>query len=557
MKIIGANICVRPTGKRIRDAGVCLLEDGAPIVAIAEERITRKKHDWSLSNSFSYCLDAADCRPEDIDMYVFSICGTKTPNVDFVYKCLLSDGINIEKSKIVICPSHHLSHAASAFFASGFDDSIILVADRDGSILDGSERTVFPNSVEHVSCYIGRGNEIRLIDRDESFHGDIGLGLGYSYVTEWLGFEGHSMAGKTMALASYGEKGAFGSAHFFVYSNGRIQCTLEPIDSNKSLAVRRLIHKKTGIDIGAHCRDYGSKKAFDIARLVQDDLEQVLIKKLRYLREKNGMKNLCFAGGVALNCRLNYKIHKAGIFDNFFIQPAAGDTGQCLGNALYGYHIVSGQHGKYKMKHAYLGKKYSRTEIGEAISIYSGKIEVERPSNLYEHIAEKLFQGKIVAWFQGRSEFGPRALGARSILASPALPEMREKLNKEIKFREWFRPFGVIVLKEYSGEFFDFEQESPFMLIAPQVRKNVRDRIPSAVHVDSSCRIQTVDAQTNGNLHQLLTAFYAKAGIPVLINTSFNIQGEPIVETPLDALKCFLHSSMTCLVMEDYVITKK
>lgn len=202
------------------------------------------------------------------------------------------------------------------FFASGFQDSLIMVADRDGSIIEGGEKEPFANSVEHISYYLGSGVKIDLLERDNDCFGDVGMGLGYSYVTEWLGFDGHSMAGKTMALAAYGQTGALHPAHFYEFRDNKIHCLLEPIDSNKSLSVRRLIYRATGKDIGAHCLDYSSQDAINVSRLVQDDLEAVVIQKLRYLKEKTGANKLCFAGGVALNCRLNYLIYKSNLFDD-------------------------------------------------------------------------------------------------------------------------------------------------------------------------------------------------------------------------------------------------
>ncbi len=557
MKIIGANICCRPSGKKIRDAGACLVEDGNLIVAIAEERITRIKHDGSVCNSIVYCLEASNNQVEEIDLFVFSMCGTLPPTIEYVHDYLINEGLAIPFSKISICPSHHLSHASSAFFASGFKNSLIIVADRDGSILCGNEPMPFSNSVEHISYYLGNGENIDLVERDETLFGDVGLGLGYSYVTEWLGFDGHSMPGKTMALAAYGDYKSLEPAHFYSFKDNKIQCLLEPIDCDKSLSVRRLILKATGKDIGAHCIDPCEQISCDVASLVQYDLEKVVLEKLKYLKNKTGAKNLCFAGGVALNCRLNYAIYKAELFNNIFIQPAAGDTGQCLGNAMFGYHMVKNGKNKFAMKHSYFGKIYSSEVIEKAILQFSDKISIIETDNLVHFIAKELIRDKVVAWYQGGSEFGPRALAHRSIIASPLHKEMRDHLNKDIKFRERFRPFGVCVIKEDVDKYFDFDLDSPFMLIAPQVLKEAQSLIPGAVHIDSSCRIQTVEREYNEKFYNLLTEFKKLTGVSVLINTSFNIKGEPIVETPFDALYSFAESSIDYLVLEDYIIVHK
>ena len=534
-----------------------MIEDGQLMVAIAEERITRLKHDYTIYNSIHYCLDACGINLEDIDLFVFSICGAKPLTKAYVHQYLADSGLAIPLSKILVSPSHHLSHAASAFFSSGFQDSLIIVADRDGSILAGDEPETHANSVEHLSYYLGNDKDITLLERDDDWFGDLGVGLGYCYITEWLGFDGHAMAGKTMALAAYGKTGALDPAHFYEFRNNQIHCLLEPADFNKTLSVRRLIFKATGKDIGAHCADVGSEDAFNVSRLIQDDLETVILQKLRYLKEKTGMKNLCFAGGVALNCRLNYIIHKSGLFENIFIQPAAGDTGQCLGNALYGYHMVSRKPRSFVMKHAYYGRSYSESEVMSAIEKHLPHIIVEKPTDLFGQVAERLHIGAVVAWYQGKSEFGPRALGNRSILASPLLHDMKDRLNAQVKFREWFRPFGICVSADYSSEYFDFCGHNPYMLIAPQVLECAKNLIPSAVHIDGSCRIQTVDEKYNNRLYNLLNAFQQKSGIPILINTSFNIKGEPIVESPEDALKCFLSTGIDCLVLHDYLILKR
>lgn len=556
MKIIGANICQRPTGKELLDAGACLLEDGNIVVAIAEERLTRVKHASSIVNSINYCLDCGKLSTDEVDMFVFSVCGCQTVSVDYIQEILKVSGFEIPQNKIQVCPSHHLSHAASAYYPSGFEESIILVADRDGSVLDGEDPVPYANSVEHISYYIGKGTQIELIDRDEFFYGDVGVGKAYSYVTSWLGFDGHNHAGKTMALAAYGDSSNLYPAHFFDFEENKIHCLLEPLEDNKSLAVRRMIYKMAGLDIGAGGDYRQSKYAADVARLVQDNMEEAILKKLEYLRKKTGISKLCFAGGVALNCKMNYEIYKHRIFSDIFIQPAAGDTGQCLGNALYGYHILKGGRNRYAMHNAYFGKAYSSQDIQTAIREFGSRFEVVRPENVYSYTAQQLIENKIVAWFQGRSEFGPRALGNRSILANPAIRDMKNILNARVKFRESFRPFGASVMKDEACKYFDIDIDSPYMLFATKVFEDRIKDISSVVHVDSSCRIQTVDRDNNPEFYRLLFEFRKISQIPILINTSFNIRGEPIVETPEDAIKCFASTNIDCLVLGNYVLKK-
>jgi carbamoyltransferase len=296
----------------------------------------------------------------------------------------------------------------------------------------------------------------------------------------------------------------------------------------------------------------------DLAWRVQDDTENVLLGRARWLRETTGASNLCIAGGVALNCVANGRLARESGFENVWIQPAAGDDGIAIGCAYYGYLEILKARRTFVMEHSYLGRRYSDQDIDSAIGKFLVRIQITAAcsADICRDTAKLLAEQRVIGWFQGASEFGPRALGNRSLLADPRKPEMKDILNSRVKHRQAFRPFAPIVLAERAKEIFEGEEDSPFMLIAKRVRPEWRDRIPAIVHVDGTARVQTVREQTNPALYRLLREFEALTGVPVLINTSFNVKGEPIVETPRDAVVCFLTTGIDHLVLHDTLISK-
>jgi carbamoyltransferase len=296
----------------------------------------------------------------------------------------------------------------------------------------------------------------------------------------------------------------------------------------------------------------------DLAWRVQDDTEKVLLARANWLRETTGARNLCIAGGVALNCVANGRVAREAGFENVWIQPAAGDDGIAIGCAYYGWLEVLKQRRGFVMEHAYVGRSYSDEEVRAATQRSMVKVQTTavKSSNIYAETAKLLADQKVIGWFQDRSEFGPRALGNRSLIADPRKAEMKDILNSRVKHRQPFRPFAPIVLAERMRDVFEGEEDSPFMLIAKSVRPEWRDRIPAIVHVDGTARVQTVRESTNPTLYRLLKEFEALTGVPVLINTSFNIKGEPIVETPRDAMRCFLTTGIDHLVLHDTLISK-
>jgi carbamoyltransferase len=553
MKVIGMNIGKTQDGISLYDGGCALVEDGLPLVAIAEERITRKKYDGGIKNSLKYCLESTGNQIKDIDLFVFSICCDEPLRIDYVKNILKKNKIKIPEEKIIINESHHLSHACSSYFASPFKEAIVLVVDNEGNILEKKYKKYWKNRLERTSIYVAKGNEITLQKRYHDGFKELGIGAAYNFFTRWLGFRSHQEAGKTMGLASYG-KPTFKNVQIFKNH----KCLIENKHEKKASAVRELILKQTGIDIGKKRTSvkYPKKIQEDVAYLIQDQVEKELIKLVKETVSETKIKNMCIAGGVGLNCVANYKILKqTGV--NLFVQPASGDTGQCLGNAYMGYYIYSKKKKRNQLKTAYLGKEYTKKEISSEINKYNNKITCKIIKDDFLTVAELISKGNIIGWFQGKSEFGPRALGDRSIIADARNKDMKDILNRKIKFREQFRPYAPIVLEEDASKYFDLDRPSPFMLLATKVKKGKDKEITSVTHVDKTARIQTINNNQNPQVYKLLKQFKKITSCSVILNTSFNIAGEPIVESPKDAINCFLSTNLDYLVIGNYLISKK
>ncbi len=554
MKIIGINMGISSNGMGANDGGCALIDNGFPIIAIAEERITRKKYDGGFVNSFKYCLKNAHCLAKDIDYFVFSNCCDEPLNIDFVKDILQKNNLSIPEKKIIINKSHHLAHAAGVFYPSQFDKALILVVDNEGNILQKTSDNYWENSLERTSMYIGEGTNIELLERYNDTPGDLGIGGAYNFFTHWLGFNSYKDAGKTMGLASYGEDFFQGLK---LFSGGK--CCLENTNKDKLGSVRRFFSEKAGVDIGERGKSTKNpdKIQKDVAFFIQKETERILIEIVKKAVKKYKIKNLCISGGVALNCVANYKIFEKTGIEKIFIQPASGDDGQCLGNAYLG-HFSKNKLGKRKSVGSfYLGKKYSKGDIKRAVNSYSDKIEYIESKNLYKTVAKLIASDKIIGWFQGGSEFGPRALGNRSIFANPRNPRTKSYINGKVKFRESFRPYAPVVLEEYISQYFELNFPSPFMLLAPRVYSNKASLIPAVTHVDGSARVQTVNKMQNPRLYSLISEFEKITGIPIILNTSFNVNGEPIVESPEDAIKCFMGTNIDVLVIGNYIINKK
>ena len=580
------------------DSAAALVEDGRVVAAAQEERFTRKKHDASFpSNAIGYCLEAAGGRLSDIDHIAFY----DKPFLKFerlleTYIALAPAGFRsfqmaiplwlkeklFQKSLLrnklqefdeefdgarLLFTEHHLSHAASAFYPSPFDKAVVLTMDGVGEWAT-------------TSAALGEGNRLEIF---QEIHFPHSLGLLYSAVTYYTGFKVNSGEYKVMGLAPYGQPkyaqlildhlidlkpdGSFRlDMSYFDYCTG-LTMTNERFAKLFGQPVRAPDQLLTPFHM-------------DVAASIQVVLDEAVLRLTRSLASKTGARNLCLAGGVALNCVANGKVLRDGKFDRIWIQPAAGDAGGAVGAALAAFHQFKGEPRSVApsdaMSGAFLGPEFSQSEIERRLGAAGARFAVLAEEKMVEATAKALSDQLAVGWFQGRMEFGPRSLGARSILGDPRSPAMQKNLNLKVKYRESFRPFAPAVLREDVSDWFELDSDSPYMLIVADVRDDKRramsaqehalfgidklnvsrSEIPAVTHVDYSARIQTVSADTNPLFHRLLRQFKAMSGCPVLVNTSFNVRGEPIVCTPEDAFRCFMGNELDVLVVGNCVLGK-
>ena len=581
------------------DSAACLLKDGKIVAAAQEERFTRKKHDPSYpKNAIEFVLNYGNLKVSEVDQIVFFekpflkferlletyVAFAPKGFVSFAkamplwikdklfQKNLLLNNLKEQDDKYnsddnIFFSDHHLSHASSAFFPSPFEEAVILTADGVG---EWATTTVA----------VGKGNELEI---KKEIHFPHSLGLLYSAFTYYTGFKVNSGEYKLMGLAPYGNP---------IYEN-KIR---ELIDIKKDGTFRlnqNFFNYATGLTMtndhfnklfGQKPRDPKKNKLtqfhMDIASSIQKVTEDIMIKLARSIRSEYGIKNLCLAGGVALNCVANGKILKEKIFENVWIQPAAGDAGGSLGAALALWYIDQKNkrivNSNDDMEGSYLGSEFDQSQIEKELKSVGANYETVDYKNLINKTSDFLSQEKAVGWFQGRMEFGPRALGARSILGDPRSDKMQKNLNLKVKYRESFRPFAPSVLREDLPEWFDLNVDSPYMLLVAEInpdkkikmtneqkklfgidKLNVkRSDIPAVTHVDYSARIQTVNKNTNKMYYDLILKFKEKTGCPVIVNTSFNVRGEPIVNTPTDAFNCFMGTELDYLVIGNCILDK-
>jgi carbamoyltransferase len=581
------------------DAAAALLRDGQLIAAAEEERFTRIKHDFQFpSQAINFCLETAGIKGADLDYVVFfekpfrkfdRILMTVLQTYPQSYKVFRESMITwlIDKlwvgSKIeselgvpkerVLFGEHHLSHAASAFLCSPFEESAILTVDGVGEWIT-------------ASWGVGRGNEIRLLKHMEFPHS---LGLLYSAFTAFLGFEVNEGEYKVMGMAPYGQPRYLDKVWKLVRQNADGSFSLDMSyfcfhHSTSRTYNRRFVElfgdpRPAGMHFFTDSTGYPSyfgkrptnydevarlnQHYADIAASIQRVTEELLLGMARHLHEQTGLKRLCIAGGVGLNSVANGRILRETPFEELYIQPAAGDGGGALGAALWAYNTLLGKPRNFKMEHAYWGKCYSASEIGDFLN--QNNIPFHQFNNedqLLDVVAEQLTRGKVLGWFQGRFEWGPRALGNRSILADPRNPEMKDIVNTKIKFREPYRPFAPSVLSECTQRYFDFpdaQRHYParFMLYVAPVRPSEQKTLPAITHVDGTGRLQTVFRDQNPLYYSLIERFGQATGVPVVLNTSFNLRGEPIVTTPANAFNTFSKSEMDSLVLGNFLIEKR
>jgi carbamoyltransferase len=559
------------------DVSACLLRDGEIAYAIAKERITREKHDSGFyEKAVNYCLQAEGIALSDVDLVVRNCYILPVQEIEsrlqhqflpYLFggeeRALAAKSpLYLSSAENVTTVSHHLAHAYSAFAACPFDEGVVMIVDGVGSYATDvmekypQEDVPDPLARESESYYRFSGSDIETLKKiwlnptrgflSDEFYNMPGLGALYSRVSSYI-FASWNKCGEVMGLAPYGRPDKV--KPLLAIKDGRLTVPDWLADFRQAWFPDTDKDWQTSSSI-EHWQD--------LAWRVQDDTEKVLLERAVWLRETTGAKNLCIAGGVGLNCVANGRLAREAGFDNIWVQPAAGDDGIAIGCALYGHLAIQKKPRSYVINHAYFGKAYKDEDVRAATDHSSVRLEmINKPSeDICRETAKVLSEGKVIGWFQGRSEFGPRALGNRSILADPRKAEMKDHLNKRVKFRQAFRPFAPIVLAERAKEIFETDDESPYMLMAVRVRPEWKDKIPAIVHVDGTARLQTVRQDTNPRLHQLLKEFDALTGVPVLLNTSFNIRGEPIVETPRDAVDCFLGTGIDYLALHDRLISK-
>ena len=581
------------------DSAACILVDGKIIAAAQEERFTRKKHDPSYPhNAIEFVLKFANLKLNEVDQIVFFekpflkferlletyvafaprgfVSFSKAMPIwikeklfqkNLLFNKLKEHDQNYKSDRNIFFSDHHLSHAASAFFPSPFEEAVILTADGVGEWAT-------------TTIAVGKNNYLEI---KKEIHFPHSLGLLYSAFTFYIGFKVNSGEYKLMGLAPYGTP---------IYEN-KIKELIDIKDDGTFRLNQKYFNYATGLTMtndnfnnlfGHKPRDSKKDKItqfhMDIAASIQKVTEEIMLKLAKSIRKEYDIKNLCLAGGVALNCVANGKILKEKIFDNIWIQPAAGDAGGSLGAALALWYI---EHKNKRitnfaddMKGSYLGTEFSQNDIEKELSSIGANYETLNYENLINKTAEYLSNEKAIGWFQGRMEFGPRALGSRSILGDPRSDKMQKNLNLKVKYRESFRPFAPSILKEDLSHWFDIKVESPYMLLVADINTNKkiemsdyqnklfgidklnvkRSEIPAVTHVDYSARIQTVSKNTNKAYYDLISKFKEITGCPVLVNTSFNVRGEPIVNSPTDAFNCFMGTDLDYLVIGNCILDK-
>ena len=570
MKILGINIASH-------DTSAALIVDGRLICAFEEERFNKKKHTSAFPiNAIKECLKVSKNKMDAIDYIAVSTDPIRQIRKfwlegaikhDYRLKMMLDEKNSMQNyydienlirktlkyKKKIQYYKHHLNHLTSCYYPSNFKKALVVSYDGVGE----GETGYFS---------IGNKNKIKVIYKDNLFPNS--LGLLYAAITSYLGWRYNCDEGIIMGLASYGNPNNKIPKNKKTY----IQVFREIVSYKKNLNINIdtdwiTFHKERDTWISEKfIKVFGKKRKYenrltqhhkDIAAALQLRLEEIVLHQLRFLKKKYKLSKLCLAGGVALNCTMNGKIAKFKIFDEIFVQPASSDAGLAIGAAI---NCSLEYQPKKKLifeTNCYLGSRYSNLEIKKVINRFKSKVKIVNNKNIYDFASNVLIKQKIIGWFQGAAEFGPRALGNRSILAAPNPTKIKDHINKNVKFRENFRPFAPAILKEFASRYFNINQKSEYMLIAFDVKPEMKKHVSATVHVDNTCRVQTVTENSNKKFYSLLKKMYEKTNNPVLLNTSFNIKGQPIVNSPVDAIKCFLKYNIDFLIIGDYILQKK
>lgn len=585
------------------DSAAALLHDGQLVAAVDEERFSRIKHDNGYpAQAIDFCLKSAGITVQDLDYVVFyekplpkferilvSTLST-VPRSAALFrdamatwfseklwiKSLLLGRLNLPARKMLFA-DHHMSHAASAFFCSPYEDAAILTIDGVG------EWTT--TALGHATAdWTGDGSQVNRITLDREMRFPHSLGLLYSAFTAWLGFRVNNGEYKVMGMSPYGDPnyldkiakvltvaddGSFALDMDYFSFHRSTEATFNqrfvdlfgaPRNKDALFATDRT-HPRGDSGLSKGTRDLNQYHA-DVAASIQVATEEAVLKMVRHLHATTGSENLCMAGGVALNSVANGRIVREGPFKNVYIQPAAGDSGGALGAALYAYHVLLGKPRTFVMEHAYWGQAFSDAEVADFLKAEGLPYRQVDDDKLMDELVEDLTTGKVLGWFQGRFEWGPRALGNRSILADPRREEMKEIVNEKIKFREPFRPFAPVVVEDRAHEFFttprlDENYLARYMLLVSPVVEEKQAVVPATTHVGGTGRLQTVRRAWNPRYHDLIQRFGQATGVPVLLNTSFNLRGEPIVTSPRNAFNTFVGSDIDTLVLSNFVVRKE
>ncbi len=567
-----------PLGYFGHDASAAIFSDGQLIASAAEERFTRVKFSLNLSgntmlprNAINFCLNKANINIKDVDL-VTHYCDFNEfiinkrieylrpwfvdgeehyveESYNSIFNSMMSHEIVLNQFKQMAgyVPKrffhvpHHESHAASAFYPSGFREALIFTNDGTGEI-------------ESSLIAVGKENSITEIERTFI---PTSLGSLYLIITVFLGFRSLGDEYKVMGLASYGNPQKyriFFDAVVNLLENGKYSTELLASPNLKNMIISNLGKPRKS-------NEPFSARDADVAAALQESINKAVLHKLKYFKKEIGIKNLCMAGGVALNCTLNGMIARSGLFNKIFIQPAANDEGCSIGAALYAYYkTINDKHkNRSKLETTFWGPRYNDQDILNELNKYREKLQWSKHNDIASETALALCEEKVVGWFQGKMEFGPRALGHRSILADPRNPQMKDRINEKVKRRESFRPFAPAVIEEEAAKYFDMTglNGSPFMLFAVPVLNQYRNIIPAVTHVDGSARLQTVSKKNNRLFWNLISEFNKLSGIPVVLNTSFNLRNEPIVCSPKDAILCFLSTDLDCLAIGNFFVKKR
>jgi carbamoyltransferase len=550
------------------DAAAALIQNGRLTAAAQEERFTRNKHDQNFPrNAIDFCLQQSGIQLQDLDYIAFYdkplvkfdrilqtyiatwpkglLSFLKAMPVWIKEKIWIPQSIRSELNyeKDILFTEHHISHAASAFLVSPFQEAAIITTDGVGEW-------------DTTTYGIGRGSDIQL---KKSIGFPHSLGLFYSAFTYYLGFKVNSAEYKVMGLAPYGEPRFYDLITknlIFIADDGSFHLNMKYFVYEYGLT---MVGRKFAKLFGEPVRQPESKLSQfhkDVAASLQKVTDTIMVRMSQHVEKETGMKYLCLAGGVALNCVSNSKILENTSFVDVFVQPAAGDAGGSVGAAYYIYNTILGNPRNYIMDEVFLGPEFSDEQIEKLLKLKNIDYNYFSRQELLEETAKLIADQKVIGWFQGKMEFGPRALGNRSIIADARNPKNQSIVNLKIKFRESFRPFAPTVLEERMRDYFEFDRPSPYMLFVANVRPD-RRTIPAITHVDGSARLQTISRRQNPLYYDLIAEFEKQTGCPIIINTSFNVRGEPIVCTPIDAWRCFMRTEMDVLVMGNFIIEKE